>query len=81
MDVELGLERLMAQQSSYYLPKGFNFQESGQSETVAFFIAALESSDFDLYNFIMNEQGSQEKRKTFYKALNLGINNLCAGKV
>lgn len=81
MDLELGLERLIANQSGYYLPRGFNFKDSGQSETIAFFIAALESSNFDLYNFIMNEQSSQEKRKDFYKALNQGINNLFVGKV
>ena len=81
MDVELGLERLRENQSGYYLPSGFSFQKSGQSEAIAFFIAALESSDFDLYNFIMKEQGSQEKRKGFYKALDQGINNLFVGKV
>ena len=81
MDVELGLERLRENQSGYYLPSDFSFQKSGQSETIAFFIAALESSDFDLYNFIMKEQGSQEKRKGFYKALGQGINNLFVGKV
>lgn len=81
MDVELGLERIIANQSSYYLPNDFNFQKSGQAETVAFFTTALESSNFDLYSFIMNEQSSQEKRKDFYKALEQGINNLFADKV
>lgn len=81
MDVELGLERLRANQPGYYLPSDFSFQKSGQSETIAFFLAALESSNFDLYNFIMNEQSSQEKRKAFYKALDQGINNLFAGKI
>lgn len=81
MDVELGLERLTSQKSSYYLPKDFEFKGSGQSETIAFFLAALDSSGFDLYDFIMNEQESQSKRKSFYKALGLGINNLFEGKV
>ena len=50
-------------------------------KSIAFFIAALESSNFDLYNFIMNEQSYQEKRKGFYKALDQGINNLFVDKV
>ena len=65
MDIELGLERLIAANSSYYLPNGFNFKESGQSETIAFFVAALDKASFDLNGFIINDQNSIEKRKEF----------------
>jgi len=81
MDIELGLEHLAAERSNYYLPKGFNFQESGQSETIAFFIVALEKSNFDLYSFVISDQGSPQKREKFYKALEAGINKLFTGKV
>ena len=75
-DIELSLERLVSSSSSYYLPSEFSFKESGQAETVSFFITALEKENFDLYDFVLNGQSSPKRRKEFYKALETGFNKM-----
>ena len=75
-DVREGLEGLVFDQTGYYLPVGFDFSENGQSETVAFFLTALNSSDFDLYDFVMNHVGSDVERANFYMSLEKGINSM-----
>lgn len=75
-DVREGLEGLVFDRSGYYLPVGFDFSENGQSETVAFFLAALSSSDFDLYDFVMNHTESDIERVNFYMSLEKGINSM-----
>lgn len=76
LDIELGLERLVAAKVSYYLPNGFNFQNSGQSETVAFFLEALDKTGFNVHGFILNDLNSSKKRNEFYKSLEQGINEM-----
>lgn len=75
-DVRESLEGLILKNSGYYLPVGFSFSESGQSETVAFLLAALKSSDLDLYDFVMNHQWEESERFRFYQALENGINQM-----
>lgn len=57
----------------YFLPKNFDFSQPGESETIAFFIAALEHSNFDFLNFIMNNQTNPKEQKKFLKALKHGF--------
>lgn len=73
-DIKLGLERLIDANSGYFLPVNFSLSESGQSETIAFFIQAFENVDFDLYGFILNEDNTFDNKNKFYQALELGIN-------
>lgn len=80
-DIELSLERLVAVNSPYYLPSGFEFRHNYQTETIAFFFGALERSGFDLYGFINGDTASTESRKEFYKALENGINSLVGGEI
>lgn len=77
MDIANALEISRSSEVGYFLPEGFSFSSSAQNQAIAFFLAALDQSDFDLYNFILNGQGSEEKRMEFLEILEAGfISNL-----
>ena len=74
-DIEIALERIVESKQAYVIPINFNFSETGQSETVAFYIKLLELNEFDLYSFIMSGQSIKQERVKFYSFLKQGLVN------
>ncbi|PCJ19743.1 MAG: hypothetical protein COB04_05395 [Gammaproteobacteria bacterium] len=72
-DIELALERIVESKQAYVLPTNFDFSESGQSETVSFYIKLLELNEFDLYSFIISGQSIKQERVKFYSSLEQGF--------
>lgn len=72
-DIEIGLERVIASGTGYVLPVNFSFSESGQAETIAFFIKAFELAEFELYPFIMEGASEPKSRKLFIASLEKGL--------
>lgn len=74
LDFQNGFDLAVANPRGYSLPVEFDMNGPGQSEAVAFFLTALEASDFDLLSFIMNGQYDGEERANFMEALRHGFN-------
>ena len=72
-DLEVGLNTSRENNVGYYLPEGFDFSQPGQSLAVAFFIAALDDSRYNLIEFIMSGQSNNDKRQEFFSVLKKGF--------
>jgi len=76
-DIADALEISRSSEVGYFLPEGFSFYNSAQNQTIAFFLTALDHSGFNLYNFVLNGQASEENRGEFLQLLEAGfISNL-----
>lgn len=72
-DFEDGLKISVASKIGYFLPEGFDFSSSGQSEAVSFFLRSLNHTNFKLTEFIMHEQRDPHAQQKFLEALKHGI--------
>ena len=74
-DFDEGLSVSLESQTGYFLPVNFDFSQAGQSQAVAFFITSLESSGFNLHQFIISKQSDKNQRELFIEALKDGMLN------
>ncbi|WP_438464090.1 hypothetical protein [Marinomonas sp. PE14-40] len=75
-DFSMGFERVISGKQGFYLPRNFSFSDSGQSETISFFLKALDTSGFEIASFLPKDIQNKEKQRLFISALEDGINIL-----
>ena len=76
-DITNALDIARLSEVGYFLPEDFSFENNVQNQSIAFFLEALEHTDFNLYNFLLNGQASEQNRAEFFRRLKTGfITNL-----
>jgi hypothetical protein len=72
-DIEDALEASITSDVGYFLPEGFMFENSAQNQAIAFFLSALNYSNFDVYEFVLTGLANRRDRKKFLEALESGF--------
>ncbi|MDJ0701543.1 MAG: hypothetical protein QNJ07_16985 [Woeseiaceae bacterium] len=80
LDLSDGVSRLREFNVEYELPDGFRFKKAGQSETIDFFLRALEEAQFDLNEMLQAPGQAIETEDRFLESVAEGFVKLLEGR-
>ena len=75
-DLRDGLERLMLVNKDNTLSQGLDFSQSGQTETISFFLSVFKKANFDLHLFVAENIRNPTEQRKFLEAVRLGFGKI-----
>jgi len=76
IDFRDGFERNNQAGNGFYLPSKFKFKKYGQSESVSFFLKALDEANYNINDFVPKNINNKDEQEIFFKSLEGGIKKL-----